>query len=415
MIAGSEILFIAHRVPFPPDRGDKIRSHHILKALTKIAPVHVATFAESNSDLLMEAELAAVSASHCLVRRVKPLAAAGVEALIRRCPISQTAFHSAELEAYIARTLGSRPIRAIYVFSGQMGMYLPSDWAGRTIIDLVDVDSAKFEAYGALAGWPMSAIYRREGMLLAVEERRLATFADRTLLVSDEEAELLRSRVGDLPSSRIEALRNGIDSRQFDPAQIPVHEALEDSPGPHIVFTGQMDYLPNIAAATRIIDNILPSLREVYPAATFHCVGRDPAASLVARHGREGVRVWGQVPDVRAFLKSADLALVPLEIARGVQNKVLEAMAMACPVLLTPEAAGGIGAEEGVHYEIAGSDEELVSSAIALIANKTRATQMGAAARQFVAEHLSWETALRDLPAMLNLERGGVTGGAGYS
>src|SRR5690606_33409761 len=249
------------------------------------------------SDLLMEAELAAVSASHCLVRRVKPLAAAGVEALIRRCPISQTAFHSAELEAYIARTLGSRPIRAIYVFSGQMGMYLPSDWAGRTIIDLVDVDSAKFEAYGALAGWPMSAIYRREGMLLAVEERRLATFADRTLLVSDEEAELLRSRVGDLPSSRIEALRNGIDSRQFDPAQIPVHEALEDSPGPHIVFTGQMDYLPNIAAATRIIDNILPSLREVYPAATFHCVGRDPAPSLDARHGRGGGRGGGEGPD----------------------------------------------------------------------------------------------------------------------
>ena len=410
MNAGSEILFIAHRIPFPPDRGDKIRSHNVLKALARIAPVHVATFAESKSDLLMEAELAAVSASHCLVRRSKPLVVAGVEALVRRCPISQTAFYSAELEAYMARTLDARPIRAIYVFSGQMGMYLPPDWTGRTIVDLVDVDSAKFEAYAALAGWPMSAVYRREGALLAAEEGRLAGLADHTFLVSEEEAELLRSRVGDLPGASIEALRNGIDSRQFDPLAVPPHEALEGNPGPHIVFTGQMDYLPNVAAATRIIGSLLPAIREVYPAAMFHCVGRDPAASLVARDGREGVRIWGQVPDVRPFLKSADLVLAPLEIARGVQNKVLEAMAMACPVLLTQQAAGGIGGEAGTHYEVAFSDEELISAAIGLVGNKTRAMEMATAARQFVADNLSWESALGGLPAMLKLERRGGEG-----
>src|SRR5690606_19870854 len=151
----------------------------------------------------------------------------------------------------------------------------------------------------------------------------------------------------------------------------------------------------------------LPAIREVYPGAMFHCVGRDPAASLVACDGREGVRIWGQVPDVRPFLKSSDLVLAPLEIARGVQNKVLEAMAMACPVLLTPQAAGGIGAAGGgTHYEVAFSDEELVSAAIALVANKARAREMGAAARQFVTDNLSWESALRDMPAMLKLERG---------
>lgn len=412
MNAGSEILFIAHRIPFPPDRGDKIRSHNVLKALARIAPVHVATFAESKSDLLMEAELAAVTASHRLVRRSRSLLLAGAEALIQGCPVSQTAFHSAELATYIDETLGKQPIRAIYIFSGQMGLYLPDGWRGRTIVDLVDVDSAKFEAYAGLAGWPMSAVYRREAGLLAGEERRLAALADHTLLVSDQESELFRSRVGELAGASIETLQNGIDARQFDPALVESHEALKSFLGPHIVFTGQMDYLPNVAAASRIIGNILPAIRDAFPGATFHCVGRNPAAALVAREGVEGVRVWGEVPDVRPFLKSADLVLAPLEIARGVQNKVLEAMAMACPVLLTPQAATGIGGEAGLHYEVAGADDELVSSAIALISNRPHAAKMGQEARRFVLETLSWESTMRDLPAMLGLERGGSIAGA---
>jgi sugar transferase (PEP-CTERM/EpsH1 system associated) len=407
MSVAPEILFIAHRVPFPPDRGDKIRSHHVLKRLVNIAPVHVATFADNEADLMMEGELAAATASHCLAQREQSLLLAGGEALLLRRSVSAMAFRSHEISDYVARTIATRPIQAIYVFSGQMGMYIPESWTGRTIVDLVDVDSAKLEAYAKKAGWLTRWIYRREARLLAAEEERLARLADLTLLVSEQEANLLRGRMDDLSGTEITVMRNGIDARHFDPIAVSPHRELDGMPGPHIVFTGQMDYPPNISAALRIIRHILPAIRKTHPMAMFHCVGRSPVSVLTECDMSDGVRIWGEVPDVRPFLKSADLVLVPLEIARGVQNKVLEAMAMECPVLLTECAATGIGAEPGVHYRTAGSDEALISSALALIADRQAAGEMSRAARRFVVEDLGWDAMLKDLPAMLGMERGG--------
>ncbi|HQN55177.1 MAG TPA: glycosyl transferase family 1, partial [Novosphingobium sp.] len=188
----NEILFLSHRMPFPPDRGDKIRSHHVLKRLAGLAPVHVATFADDDRDIAEEVELAALARSYRLVRRVKPLVFAGVESLLRRQPVSLPAFHSAELADYIARILRERPIGTIYVFSGQMGQYIPDDFAGEVIFDFVDVDSAKFEAYAERDNGLRRWINAREGRLLAAEEARLARRAGVSLLVSSEEAALFR-------------------------------------------------------------------------------------------------------------------------------------------------------------------------------------------------------------------------------
>ncbi|MGB3165618.1 MAG: glycosyl transferase family 1, partial [Alteraurantiacibacter sp.] len=142
-----DILFLAHRLPFPPDRGDKIRSHHVLKALAKLAPVHVGCLADDDADCENAHWLDTVAASHCMPRRTKPVSLAGVEALVRREPVSLAAFRSQDLQTWVKRTLAERDIGAIYVFSGQMGQYVPADWTGRLVVDLVDVDSAKFEAY----------------------------------------------------------------------------------------------------------------------------------------------------------------------------------------------------------------------------------------------------------------------------
>ena len=137
-----EILFLAHRVPFPPDRGDKIRSHNTLKALAELAPVHVATFAETAADRAQESNVATVAASHCLVARSKPLAVAGLQAIAAGQPISLTAFRHRAIAEFVERTRLERPVDTIYVFSGQMGQYVPPDWDGRLVVDLGDVDSA---------------------------------------------------------------------------------------------------------------------------------------------------------------------------------------------------------------------------------------------------------------------------------
>jgi sugar transferase (PEP-CTERM/EpsH1 system associated) len=394
----SGILFLAHRLPFPPDRGDKIRSHNILKALARLGPVHVGCFAESASDKAHEPELARIAASYCMPLRNKRLPLAGVEGLVRGRAVSLSAFHHPTLASWVEERLADGEIDTVYVFSGQMGQYVPAEWTGRVIVDLVDVDSAKFEAYADKAAMPLRWLHAREARLLAREEARLAARAERTLLVSEAEADLLRSRSAD---GRIEALGNGIDAVAFDPALVKPRSELTCQSGPHLVFTGQMDYPPNVDAALRVIERLLPALRVIHSTAQFHVVGRAPTPALCAHDGNEGCRVWGEVPDVRPFLAAADLVLAPLTIARGVQNKVLEALAMACPVLLTSGAATGIGAEDGVHFAVADSDADLVERALALIANKAAATAMGASARRLVLERMSWSATLARLPEIV--------------
>ncbi|HEX7712093.1 MAG TPA: TIGR03087 family PEP-CTERM/XrtA system glycosyltransferase [Sphingomonadaceae bacterium] len=403
-----EILFLAHRMPFPPDRGDKIRSHHILKALAELAPVHVATFVDADSDWRHASGLGRLAASVCLVDRTKPVWRAAVEALVRREPVSLAAFRHRQIAQYVEQLLAARPIEAIYVFSGQMGQYVPADFAGRVIVDLVDVDSAKFGAYAAAKVWPLGTIDARESRLLRGEEERLAHRADHTLLVSDAEAELLRSRLADPANAQVTALQNGIDVDIFDPAQVAPEASLAAAPGPHLVFTGQMDYAPNVAAARRVIHFILPAIRQHHPYAQFHVVGRAPTRELRAHDWHHGVRVWGEVADVRPFLAAADVVVAPLDIARGVQNKVLEAMAMARPVVLTPGAATGIGADESRHFAIEESDGAFAARVLSLLANRGAAQAMGEAARQFVVDRRTWRATLAELPALIG--RGGPVG-----
>jgi sugar transferase (PEP-CTERM/EpsH1 system associated) len=396
-----EILFLAHRIPFPPDRGDKIRSHHILTALAELASVHVGCFAETAADRRQEPALAALAQSHCLPMRSKPLALAGCQALVRGKPISLTAFHHRAMAQFVARTLRERPIDTIYVFSGQMGQYVPVDWDGRLVTDLGDVDSAKFEAYAGGKPAPAAWAYAREDRLLRAEEERLARISDRTLLISDAEAALLRSRLSTPSTGHIEVLGNGVDFAAFDPAGSAPHPELAATPGPHFMFTGQMDYPPNIAAVQRFAKTIFPEIRRTHLAAQFHIVGRAPVAEVRDLADGCAVRVWGEVAAVQPFLAAADIVVAPLTIARGVQNKVLEAMAMARPVVLSPQAATGIPATDGVHFAIGDGDRAIADRALGLLAGGKAAAAMGAAARRFVIERMSWPAMLEPLPRLL--------------
>lgn len=394
------ILFLAHRIPFPPNRGDKIRAHHLLKALAKIAPVHVGCFSESEEDRAGEAELAQIAASYALIERTKPLPLAGLEAIASGKPVSLTAFYHRDLSDWVVQTIASGQIEAIVVFSGQMGQYIPASFKGRVIIDLCDVDSAKFDAYGESGAFPRKWIDAREGRLLRNIEQALVERSHVTTLITDAEANLLRSRLSNANGQDIRAIGNGIDAVFFDPASIQAHPELSGE-GAHFVFTGQMDYPPNFAACLRMIDHILPAIRAKLPNAIFHVVGRAPVSELTARDGKEGVRVWGGVPDVRPFIQSATAVVAPLTIARGVQNKVLEAMAMARPVVLSAEAATGINAVDGEHFAIGSSDAAIAAHLLRYALSADHARAMGNAARQFVLAEQSWEAMLAPLKSIV--------------
>jgi sugar transferase (PEP-CTERM/EpsH1 system associated) len=396
----TDILFLAHRVPFPPNRGDKIRSHHLLRKLASMGRVHVGCFAEGDEDHSGIAELADLAASHCVVNRTKPLTLAGAQAVLTGKPVSLTGFYSGKLKDWVRETLIRYPVDAIVVFSGQMGQYIPADFKGRTVIDLCDVDSAKFEGY-AEAGervW----LNAREARLLALEETRLAERCDVTTLISDAEAALFLSRQTGPSLPDVRVIGNGIDAHVFDPAKVEPHPVLAGTAGPHFVFTGQMDYRPNEAAAQWAIEHFLRTARERWAEAEIHVVGRNPTAALKAHSQTPGVRVWGEVPDVKPFLAGASCVIAPLQIARGVQNKVLEAMAMARPVLLTPEAATGIDARDGKHWMVESADAALwVARYEALRSDGSARQTLGQSARAFVLEHHTWDAMLAPLEELV--------------
>lgn len=396
----TEILFLAHRIPFPPDRGDKIRSNHLLKAIAALGPVHVGCLADDAADLSHEGELAALAASHCLVRRSTPLPLAALRALAKGLPISLAAFDSARLRRYIAKVLAERPISAIFVFSGQMAQYVPAEFTGRVVMDFVDVDSAKFEAYAAAGRLPMSLVHAREARLLRAFEEASARSAATSLFVTPEEKTLFETRLNNRAGIDVRALGNGIDAVSFDPDGIMPAPEMSGS-APHFVFTGQMDYAPNVAAVEFFAREVMPALLAIHPAARFWIVGRAPSAPVRALEGVNGTRVTGAVADVRPWLAGADIVVAPLTIARGVQNKVLEAMAMGRPVLLTSAAATGIAACDGEHFAVADGVEALCAKALALLSDRELAIDMGHAARAFVLANCAWESVLAALPGLL--------------
>ncbi|HEU4650362.1 MAG TPA: TIGR03087 family PEP-CTERM/XrtA system glycosyltransferase [Croceibacterium sp.] len=400
----SGILVLAHRLPFPPDSGDKTRTHHVLKALARLAPVHVGCFGETVADKTDELELAELAESHCMVMRDKPLALAGAEALARRQPVSLAAYRDGALRRWVTHTLARHAIDTIYVFSARMGQFVPQGWTGKLVVDLVEVDSARFESHAGEKNGPVRWLNAREARLLGKEEARLAARADRTLLVSSEEAALFAGRLPSGSRARVSVLGHGIDAVRFDPARKLPYPAMA-GPGPHVVFTGQMDRPSNIDAALRTVERVLPLIRMAHPTVQFHLVGGSPVPELTELDGADGVRVWGEVPDVRPFLAGADLMLAAQATARGVQNEVLEALAMARPVVLTPAAASGIPGRDGVHFAIAEADEALGERARALLARQGAARAMGQAARRLVIEKMSWPAVLAPLPAIVGRAR----------
>jgi sugar transferase (PEP-CTERM/EpsH1 system associated) len=392
----ADVLFLAHRIPFPPDRGDKIRSWHMLKHIAGLGRVHLACFADDEADAahlpaLRQALGGALGEAHVEVRRTGK-AGAAARALLGGKPLSLTLFGSAALHGFVRGILARPEVEAVFAFSGQMAQFVPAGARQRFVMDFGDMDSAKFAAYAGQGG-VMAPVYRREAVRLGAFERAIAARAATSLFVSEAEAGLFRRQPG-LERADIRALQNGVDLDHYDPAFPPV----EARRGPLIMFTGQMDYAPNVDAVGWFAEAVLPRI----PRADFAVVGRNPTAA-VRRLAGGRVIVTGAVPDVRGWLAAADIVVAPLRIARGVQNKVLEAMAMGRPVVASPAAFEGIEAEPGRHLLVAGGAEAQARALTGLLDDPARAAELGRAARRRMEQAYRWEARLAPLAGILGL------------
>ena len=389
----ADVLFLAHRVPFPPDRGDKIRAYHVLKHLAVRHRVHLIAFADGPGDMAAQGGLAPLTASITVVPRTKSRGRAAIEALASGRAASITAFRHPAVARAVKALLAREAIDEIYVFSSQMAQYVPADAPQRVIMDFVDVDSAKFADYARTARGPLRWLYRREALMLLAHDTNVAARADASLFVSEAEAALFRERSG---ADRVAVVENGIDTDSFDPA---ANFARIDAPGPSIVFTGQMDYPPNVEAVAWFAEAILPRVQARHPAATFAVVGRNPTAAVTALARLPGVSVTGEVPDVRGWLAAAAVVVAPLKLARGIQNKVLEAMAMARPVVASAPAAEGIDHDGTIRV---GADAAGIANAVvALLDDPAAAAELGRAARARVQARYGWDARLALLDAII--------------
>lgn len=407
MAEPADILFLVHRAPWPPDRGDRIRSWHIAQALAQIGRLHVAALCDNADDERVAREkLAPMCATLWLGVRRRSRAAATLHALATGMPASVSAFADAAMARHVSGLIRHGPISHIVGFSGQTGQYLParSAFSGPVVMDFVDVDSAKFAAYGEGERNPLLArLYAREGRVLGAYERQIAHRVDASLFVSAAEAALFRDG-GDVGPAPVLALENGIDTLRFDPDGDWTPLAPADRPaGMLSVFTGQMDYPPNVAAVSHFAHDILPRLRRDRPDAGFAIVGRSPSDAVRRLAALPGVIVTGEVPDTRPWIAAADAIVAPLDVARGVQNKLLEAMAMARPVVASPAAAQGIDAVVGQELLVADGPIETAAALNALFDDPAHSTAIGAAARARMIARYGWAATLAPLAGILGL------------
>jgi sugar transferase (PEP-CTERM/EpsH1 system associated) len=369
------LLFLAHRAPFAPDRGDRIRSYHVLRHLAAQGPVHLVTFADRDEPV---PDLGLASCTVLPLRKSRGRAL--IEAVASGRPVSLAAFADGAFSRAVDDVMAAHAPDAAYVFSGQMAQYVPP--AMPFVMDFVDVDSAKF---AALAKGAMAPLYAREARLLGRFERDVAERAAASLFVNRAEAALF----GEAP--RVAVVENGIDTAFFRPGVVTA-----EPEGAAIVFTGQMDYAPNIDAVRWFVGEVLPLVRRQRPAARFAIVGRAPTAAVRALGEQPGVVVTGEVADVRGWLGAARVAVAPLRIARGVQNKVLEAMAMALPVVATAAAAEGI--DDAGTIAVADDPRDFAAAVVAALDD---AGDRGERGRAQVIWRYGWEAALAPLGDLL--------------
>ncbi|SLN69070.1 TIGR03087 family PEP-CTERM/XrtA system glycosyltransferase [Oceanibacterium hippocampi] len=396
----ADLLFISHRVPYPPDKGDKIRSWHFLKRLATRYRVHLAAFVDDPADFQHEATLREVCHSVGLVPLHPTWAKVrSLQAFPAGEPLTVPYFRDARLARFVDRIGAEFSPGHVFAFSSGVAAYaMNGRFAGaRKVLDMVDVDSDKWRQYADRHSGLMRWVYRREArQLLAFEKRASAAF-DATILVSEAEAELYRGLAPEAASDTF-AIENGVDAEFFDPA-IAQDDPYGGNGAGTMVFTGAMDYWPNVDAVVWFAEEVFPGIRAARPDAAFCIVGGKPAKEVQALAERPGISVTGRVPDVRPYIAHAGLVVAPLRVARGVQNKVLEGMAMAKTVLASPMALEGIDAEAGRELRVADAAPDFAAAALDAMENPDPA--MGEKARRRVVECYSWEAGFGRLQSLI--------------
>jgi sugar transferase (PEP-CTERM/EpsH1 system associated) len=401
------VLYLVHRLPYPPDKGDRIRAFHILRYLSRRARVHLACLADEP----VEPGVVAALRGYCERVAVVRLGRwsrwwRALGSLVRGGTVTEGAFSSSALRGILQSWAEDTRFHVALASSSSMAPYLrlPGLRDTPAVIDLVDVDSQKWLDYAAAGAGPKAWLYRMEGRRLRRAERALPGWARAVTLVSEAEAKLYRDFC---PEGLVRAVGNGVDLEYFQPQP--------EGSGQRCVFVGALDYRPNVDGACWFCREVWPEIHRRRPGARLALVGRRPAPAVRRLADVPGVDLVGQVPDVRPYLAGAAVAVVPLRIARGVQNKVLEALAMARATVASPQALEGLRARPGHDLLTACSPRDWIEAVGLLLADPDIRERLGSAGRRHVERYHRWDDCLEGFTPLLGLPTKPVRVGEGSS
>ena len=391
------LLFLAHRIPYPPNKGDKIRSYHFLKHLADAYTVHLGTFIDDSNDWQYTDKLDAICVETFYLG-LNPLKAKikSLQGLLTGEALSLPYYKNQAMQDWVDNTIKIHSIKKVLIFSSVMAQFIKKTHDVEMFVDFVDVDSDKWRQYAAskkgLGAW----IYNRESKYLFNYEKKIAEQAKATLFVSEQEADLFKNLAPEV-SEKVTHINNGVDTVYFSPEQAfaTPYPANEDV----IVFTGAMDYWANVDAVKWFAEDIFPHITRNHPALKFYIVGSRPTKEVEAL-ANDAVVVTGAVDDVRPYLVHAKLAAAPLRIARGIQNKVLEAMAMGKYVIATSAAMEGIPYNETLDVSV-GDEVDVIIKQLEELLQKNSTAMVSNNNRNFVTAMFSWEQNVNRLLSLM--------------
>ncbi len=396
----ANLLYLVHRIPYPPNKGDKIRSFHFLKAFSQKYRVFLGTFVDDPQDWAYLEAVRKYTEEACILPLPRHrLVFRGLKGLLRGQPLTQACYADQKLAAWCLNQVEAGKIDRVFVFSSAMAQFVDPSWQLPKIVDFVDVDSDKWRQYAAKKPYFSRLVYRREGDTLLAYDRQVARDFDLCLFVSSAEAELFKALVPEA-AAKVDWVENGVDTeyfrggREFPSPYLPGEEV--------IVFTGAMDYWANIDAVRWFADQVLPEVLRYHVEARFYIVGARPSEQVRLLGRREGVVVTGAVKDIRPYLAHARLAVAPLRIARGIQNKILEALAMGKSVLTTSVAMDGLEAPSGLDISVADTPQAMAEAIVSALKKRDFLPRYSAINRRFVEMRYSWDRHLKRLYTLLD-------------
>jgi len=387
------ILYLCHRFPYPPKRGGKIRPFNMIRHLgAQGHRVTVCSLARSAA----EAEEGRGIAPHCAAFEMghvrEPLQFARmVLRLPLLTPSSMGYFYSAELAAHVRRLLAAQSWDLIFVHCSSVAQYVQHVSGVPKILDFGDMDSQKWLEYAHYKPFPLSLGYTLEGTKMLWAEKRLARRFDLCTATTRAEWETLQDYG---TGAATDWFPNGVDADYFSPTDEPYDADT-------ISFIGRMDYYPNQECMARFCKEVWPLLKSRRPQMKLLIVGADPSPEMRALGDLPGVTVTGSVPDVRPYIRSSALMVAPLAIARGTQNKILEAMAMGVPVVTSRVAAGGVDAEAEAHLLVADSASDITQAILRIAENPEERRRLAVAGRQRMLSHHAWPRSMQRLDAII--------------